>query len=91
LKRNRISTGIIAVIIAAGLLLSGCSGSKDTGKTTAGKEPYKIGAVIDISGTSSSLGVPGKNTLQMLADKVNAAWRHQRPFPGTDHPGQQER
>jgi len=73
LKKNRILTGIIAVIITAGLLLSGCSGSKDTGKTTAGKEPYKIGAVIDISGTSSSLGAPERDTLQMLADKVNAA------------------
>jgi len=73
LKKNRNLTGIIAVIITAGLLLSGCSGSKDTGKTTAGKEPYKIGAVIDISGTSSSLGAPERDTLQMLADKVNAA------------------
>ncbi|MFA4884478.1 MAG: ABC transporter substrate-binding protein [Desulfotomaculaceae bacterium] len=69
----RILTSIIALIITAALLLSGCAGSKDAGKTSAGNEPYRIGAVIDISGPSSSLGVPERNTLQMLADKVNAA------------------
>ena len=63
--------GLAALLIALGLLLSGCGGGKDTGGS--GKEPYKIGAVIDISGPSSSLGVPERNTLQMLADKVNAA------------------
>jgi len=73
LKRMRILTSIIALIITAALLLSGCAGSKDAGKTSAGNEPYRIGAVIDISGPSSSLGVPERNTLQMLADKVNAA------------------
>lgn len=73
MKRMRILTSIIALIITAALLLSGCAGSKDAGKTSAGNEPYRIGAVIDISGPSSSLGVPERNTLQMLADKVNAA------------------
>jgi len=73
LKKKRVLTGIIAAIISAGLLLSGCAGSKETLKTGDGGEPYKIGAVIDVSGSSSSLGVPEKNTLQMLADKVNAA------------------
>ena len=73
MKKKRVLTGIIAAIISAGLLLSGCAGSKETLKTGDGGEPYKIGAVIDVSGSSSSLGVPEKNTLQMLADKVNTA------------------
>ncbi len=64
---------VLTIFIAAGLLLSGCGAGGDTAKTSTGKEPYKIGAVIDISGSSSSLGVPEKNTLQMLADKVNDA------------------
>lgn len=75
MKKNRKLSlvGLVALVIA-GLLLSGCAGSKDAGgKAGAGKEPYKIGAVVDISGPSSSLGVPERNTLQMLADKVNAA------------------
>lgn len=76
MKKTRLFslTGVVVLVIAAGLLLSGCGGSKDAGgKAGAGKEPYKIGAVVDISGPSSSLGVPERNTLQMLADKVNAA------------------
>lgn len=64
-----ILTGIV-ILIAVGLILSGCAGG---GKTQTGKEPYKIGAVIDISGGSSSLGIPERDTLEMLKDKVNAA------------------
>jgi branched-chain amino acid transport system substrate-binding protein len=66
---------IIASLLAAVFLLSGCaSGTKETGAPTdTAKEPYRIGAVVDISGPSSSLGVPERNTLQMLADKLNAA------------------
>ena len=52
LKKKRVLTGIIAAIISAGLLLSGCAGSKETLKTGDGGEPYKIGAVIDVSGSS---------------------------------------
>lgn len=74
-KKRMISiAGLAALLVALGLLLSGCGGAKDQGaKPGAGKEPYKVGAVLDISGPSSSLGVPERNTLQMLADKVNAA------------------
>ena len=66
---------IMATLLAAVLLLSGCAGgTEQTGaKKDSGKEPYRIGAVVDISGPSSSLGVPERNTLQMLADDLNAA------------------
>ncbi|HBC93015.1 MAG TPA: ABC transporter substrate-binding protein [Pelotomaculum sp.] len=61
--------GVLAVVL---LLLGGCSGSSSNGSNAgAGKEPYRIGAVVDISGSSSSLGVPERNTLQMLADRLN--------------------
>lgn len=69
-KKKAVSlAGIVVLVIAIGLILSGCGG----GKAGAGKEPYKIGAVVDISGSSSSLGVPERNTFEMLKDKVNAA------------------
>jgi len=72
-KRIKLLAGLAVLIITAGLLLSGCGG-KDTGAKAGGdKEPYKIGAVIDISGPSSSLGIPERNTLQMLTEKINAA------------------
>ncbi len=73
LKKTGLLTCLIILITTAALLISGCAGNKDTGKAAGGNEPYRIGAVIDISGPSSSLGVPERDTLQMLADKVNAA------------------
>lgn len=35
------------------------------------KEPYKIGAILSITGAASFLGEPEKNTVLMLADQIN--------------------
>lgn len=35
-------------------------------------EPYRIGAVLSITGGASTLGMPERNTLQMLQDMVNS-------------------
>jgi len=66
---------ILVIALIMGLLLAGCGGTKkeddkQTGAET--KEPYKIGAVFDISGPGSSLGIPERDTAQMIIDKVNA-------------------
>lgn len=56
-------------------VLAGCGGQtpkQGGGTNTAAAEPYRLGAVLDISGPASSLGVPERNTLQMLADELNA-------------------
>ncbi|MFZ5996486.1 MAG: ABC transporter substrate-binding protein [Nitrospirota bacterium] len=37
------------------------------------KEPYKIGAVLSVTGAASFLGEPEKNTVLMLKDQINAA------------------
>lgn len=65
---------LLALVLALSILITGCgSNENNTGKQEAsGKEPYKIGAVIDISGNSSSLGVPERDTLQMLVNQLNA-------------------
>jgi branched-chain amino acid transport system substrate-binding protein len=34
---------------------------------------YKIGAIFDVTGTTSDLGVPEKNTAAMLEEEINAA------------------
>lgn len=60
--------GIIAVTLA--FFVAGCGGQTGTPEKEA--EPYKIGAVIDVSGPAASLGVPQKNTLEMLAADLNA-------------------
>lgn len=36
------------------------------------KEPYKIGAVLSVTGPASFLGEPEKNTLIMIADQINS-------------------
>jgi branched-chain amino acid transport system substrate-binding protein len=36
-------------------------------------EPYKIGAFLSITGPASSLGIPERDTVVMLAEQINAA------------------
>jgi branched-chain amino acid transport system substrate-binding protein len=38
----------------------------------AAKDPYVIGAVLDITGPGAPLGTPERDTLQMLAKQINA-------------------
>lgn len=65
-------TLLAVLLLAVGVMASGCgSGQKDAGSSGQGDEPYQIGAVVDISGNSSSLGVPERDTLLMLVDQLN--------------------
>ena len=71
---KRISILLLSVTMLLSLLwLTGCS-SKQTEKSSASKtgDTINIGAVVDISGPSSSLGIPERDTLQMLTDQLNA-------------------
>lgn len=36
-------------------------------------DTYKVGAVFDLTGTTSNLGVPEKNTVDMMVDQINDA------------------
>ena len=36
----------------------------------AKSKPYKIGAIFDISGPASALGIPEKRTVEMVVEKV---------------------
>lgn len=58
----------LVILLVVSLIAGGCGSQKDA----AGKDAYKIGAVIDISGNSSSLGVPERDTLLMLVEQLNA-------------------
>ena len=68
-------SAILVIVLIMGLLVAGCGGTKtETDKTTAEtKEPYKIGAIFDISGKGSSLGIPERDTVNMIIDEVNKA------------------
>lgn len=66
----------IALTAASILVLAGCAesdtGGNGEGEATDESGPIKIGAVLDITGAGASLGVPERQTLEMLADQVNA-------------------
>ena len=64
---------ISAVMLFVLLLSAGCSSQQST-QSSAVKtgDTINIGAVLDISGPSSSLGVPERDTLKMLADQLNS-------------------
>ncbi|MCM1566575.1 MAG: ABC transporter substrate-binding protein [Dehalobacter sp. 4CP] len=63
---------VVALLLAVSLILGGCSSGKSSTAGSETAEPYKVGAVLDISGTSSSLGTPERDTLLMMVDKINA-------------------
>lgn len=50
--------------------VSPTTGGASAGTVTQG-EPYRIGAVLSITGGAATLGTPERNTLQMLQDYVN--------------------
>jgi branched-chain amino acid transport system substrate-binding protein len=60
----------LVLLLVVSLIAGGCGSNSQ--KDAAGKEAYKIGAIIDISGNSSSLGVPERDTLLMLVEQLNA-------------------
>lgn len=66
--RNRKLLTLLAGLLAVGLILGGCGQQTSAPE---GKEPYKIGAVFDISGKSSSLGIPERDTAEMVVAEIN--------------------
>jgi branched-chain amino acid transport system substrate-binding protein len=57
------------------LVAAGCAESTAPGggtKSGSATSDIKIGAVLDITGAGASLGVPERQTLEMLADQVNS-------------------
>lgn len=68
-----------AVLIALALVVSlaACSTSSTGGTATGGgageKAPYKIGAVVSLTGPYATIGGPEKNVLDMEVARINAA------------------
>ncbi|MHB8172614.1 MAG: ABC transporter substrate-binding protein [Thermincolia bacterium] len=63
------------IILVLGLLvLAGCGGGQsDSGKKAEqGQEPIKIGVVLDITGHASSLGVPERDSVELIKDELKA-------------------
>ena len=54
------------VLVGVGLVLIVCS-------LSLAAEPYRIGAVLEVTGGASFLGEPGRNGIKMLEEQVNGA------------------
>jgi len=55
---------VLCMAIVMALALGGTSGA-------GSKEPYKIGALFAVTGPASFLGEPERNTLEMVAERIN--------------------
>jgi len=82
--RNYLKYAVVLILAVALLALGGisCSTGEEGGPTptpsatptpTAAppKEHYKIGAVLDLNGAYSNLGIPEKRTLEMMVGQIN--------------------
>jgi branched-chain amino acid transport system substrate-binding protein len=84
-RRMRTLAGLLAAGLALSLTACAEDPTSDTAgddapaeeeagddDAAASEDPIKIGAVLDITGAGASLGVPERQTLEMLAEQVNA-------------------
>lgn len=65
----------VAALGLAALLLGACGDPVDEpGAAGGGSEdgPIKIGVVLDVTGAGASLGVPERQTIELLAEQLNA-------------------
>lgn len=77
--RRRTRRGALALGLAAALALGACGDPVDdsadgngNGDPAQEEGPITIGAVLDITGAGASLGVPERQTLELLAEQLNA-------------------
>jgi len=77
--RNYLKYAVVLVLVVALLALGGisCSTGEEGGTTptpsATPKEAYKVGAVFATTGAASNLGVPEKQTVDMMVEQINAA------------------
>ena len=63
---------LIVLLMSLTLTLFMVTGCGSSGKQENQNEVYKIGAIFDITGPASSLGVPERDTALLLEQKINA-------------------
>lgn len=69
-------SALVVTCAAMLLLASACAGEPvagDAAPQDLAEEPYKIGAVLSLSGTYAGLGIPEKKAIEMEVARVNAA------------------
>jgi branched-chain amino acid transport system substrate-binding protein len=74
--RRHVALALMLALVLLLVPISGCASDPEPGETgdeTEVKEPYRIGAVLSLSGTFAGLGEPEKNTIEMEVERINAA------------------
>lgn len=66
--RNYLKYAVVLILLAALLALGGISCGEEQPK-----EAYKVGALFATTGAASNLGVPEKQTVDMMVEQINAA------------------
>ena len=67
---------VISVLLALSLsvmVLAGCTTTTEEKKTEEPKTPYKVGAILSVTGPNAPLGDPEKKTLEMEVEAYNKA------------------
>lgn len=73
MKHTRIvATAASALLAIACLPISGCAGT-GTADGEDAAEPYRIGAVLSLTGTYAGLGIPEKNAIELEVARINEA------------------
>ncbi len=65
MKTKAILAGVTVVLAGLGLIFLGCGKSQKSA-------PYVVGGIFSISGPASYLGEPERNSMEMVAEAVNA-------------------
>lgn len=60
---------LLSLMLVLVMATTGCGGSASS---ASANEPYKIGALFAVTGFNSPLGLPEKETTEMLVDQINA-------------------
>jgi len=67
MMERKTTLAMVTTVVLAVLLLAGGCAQKDTAKA-----PIKIGGLFSITGPNSFLGEPERNSMQLLAEQINA-------------------
>ncbi len=73
LKKNPLFFGIVVLMIIVGVVLVLASATNEKRNASQDKQVVKIGAILPLSGNLASIGIPGKNVLELAFEKLNTA------------------
>jgi len=68
-------TGLLrmgSAVVAAGLILAGCSGGTDAQSGGGPGQPVRIGLLLSLTGAAATFGIPERDAVQYKVDAINA-------------------